>query len=74
MNRILFAAALAALCATGASADDKPAVVAAPPAPVVTAAPTVEMATAMNTGSGSSRGLLSRLRYRRGGKIGRAHV
>jgi hypothetical protein len=69
MNRILFAAALAALCATGASADDKPAVVAAPPAPVVTAAPTVEMAPAMSTGSGSRRGLLSRLRDRRGGNM-----
>lgn len=64
MKRILFAAALAALFATSASADDKSAAPATP-APVVTAAPTVEMAPATN--SGTRRGLLSRLRDRRGG-------
>lgn len=63
MKRILFAAALAALFAGTASADDKPAAPATP-APVVTAAP-VEMAPA--TSSGTRRGLLSRLRDRRSG-------
>lgn len=61
MKRILFAAALAALFAGTASADDKPAAPATP-APVVTAAP-VEMAPATST----RRGLFSRLRDRRSG-------
>lgn len=57
MKRILFAAALAALFAGSASAEDKPA---APAAPAVAAAP-VEMAPAAS----ARRGLLARLRDRR---------
>lgn len=62
MKRFLFAAALAALFATSASADDKPATGTAPAAPAVTAAP-VEMAPA----APARRGLLARLRDRRSG-------
>lgn len=64
MKRFLFAAALAALLATGTSADDKPAA-AATPAPAATAAPAIEMAPA--TTSGTRRGLFARLRERRAG-------
>jgi hypothetical protein len=65
MKRFLFAAALAALFTGSASADDKPAAPATP-APAVTAAPVAEM-TPATTSSGTRRGLIARLRDRRGG-------
>jgi hypothetical protein len=66
MKRILFAAALAALFTGSARAEDKPAAAATPAPAVVSAAPTAEMAPA-TTSSGTRRGLIARLRDRRGG-------